>query len=217
MNEQRLSCLVVKMSVTKLRQNSVRKQDSTKLYQSWVQIIFNLILSFLILSYINTNRYLIPIDISMIMKVEFEMTYTNMRSLNIENEKPRLVMFDAGHLLFDISWIQVCRLRSIFAIIWVHSSYYLTGNKRWKATMFVPSKNCCTTTINIRSDEGRCSENYYYWVLFMLKLHIIVSVLINLPLPELVALYLLVCFLIILSCTVQKSLSPHLKPQMVYF
>jgi len=51
------------------------------------------------------------------MKVEFEMTYTNMRSLNIENEKPRLVMFVAGHLLFDISWIQVCRLRSIFAII----------------------------------------------------------------------------------------------------
>ena len=39
----------------------------------------------------------------------------------------------------------------------------------------------------------------------------------NLPLPELVALYLLVCFLKILSCTVQKSLSPHLKPQMVYF
>lgn len=72
-------------------------------------------------------------------------------------------------------------------------------------------------SISILSDEGRCSENYYYWVLFMLKLHIIVTVLINLPLPELVALYLLVCFLIILSCTVQKSLSPHLKPQMVYF
>lgn len=39
-----------------------------------------------------------PIDISIIMKVEFEMTYTNMRSLNIENEKPRSVMFVAGHL-----------------------------------------------------------------------------------------------------------------------
>ena len=51
------------------------------------------------------------------MKVEFEMTYTNMRSLNIENEKPRSVMFVAGHLLFDISWIHVCRWRSIFAII----------------------------------------------------------------------------------------------------
>lgn len=129
MNEQRLSCLVVQMSVTKLRQNSVRKQDSTRLYQSWVQIIFNLILSFLILSYINTNRYLIPIDISIIKKVEFEMTYTNMRSLNIENEKPRLVMFVAGHLLDSRTQVVWDQYLQSFEFIQVTISVAIKGGK----------------------------------------------------------------------------------------
>lgn len=51
MNKQRLSCLVEEMSLTNNSSYSVRKRDSTRLYHSWVQTIFNLILSFLILKY----------------------------------------------------------------------------------------------------------------------------------------------------------------------